>query len=91
MLDKGTFGEAFSDSTTVTALLDIVCIMWVSRSADIAKPENKEYRGLLEKKAAGILSILFKYYKVRNVIPNLPRLCSETKLNLSPFHENQKM
>ena len=67
MLDEGTFAEAFSDSTTVTALLDIVCIMWVSRSTDIAKPENKEYRGLLEKKAAGILSILFKYYKVRMV------------------------
>jgi hypothetical protein len=47
--------------------LDIVCIIWVSRSKDIAKPENKEYRVLLEKKAAGILSVLFKYYKVKNM------------------------
>ena len=67
VLDPGTFAEAFSDVSIVTALLDIACIMWVARSADIAKPENNEYRAVLEKRATGILSLLFKFYKVRNV------------------------
>jgi hypothetical protein len=67
VLDPGTFAEAFSDVSIVTALLDIACIMWVARSGDIAKPENNEYRAVLEKRATGILSLLFKFYKVRNV------------------------
>jgi hypothetical protein len=56
--------EAFADPSVVTSLLDIVCILSVDRSTDISKPENKEYRALLEKKAPGILSGLFKFYRV---------------------------
>jgi hypothetical protein len=58
------FDTAFSNLTTVTSLLDIVCIIWTGRGIEIAKPENESYRNLLQKKGAGMLSSLFKFYKV---------------------------
>ena len=60
-----TLNEDLKDTTVVSGLLDIVCILWVFRSKEISKAENQEYRAILEKKSGQILTLLFKYYKVR--------------------------
>ncbi len=48
------------------------------RSREIAQDSNIEYRSLLEKKAAKILTLLFKFYKVSSIqnppIVHLPRM-----------------
>ena len=55
--------EKPQDPEVLAGLLDIVCIMWLLRSKEIADPANQEYRSLLEKKGAKILSLLFKTYR----------------------------
>ena len=64
------------DVKMVGALLDVVCILWMARSTDIAKEENAEYRSLLEKKTSKLVSVLFKYYKASDVSRPLIYLCS---------------
>ena len=69
--------EGLGDPAIVGALIDVVCILWMSRSSDIARNENSGYRSLLEKKASKLVSVLFKYYKSSGeVVSPLIYLCS---------------
>ena len=63
-VNNTTIDRQLEDSNVVSGLLDIVCIFWVCRSAELSQTENTEYRTLLEKKSIRILTGLFKYYRV---------------------------
>ena len=58
----------YDDSAVVAGVLDIVCVIWRARIADISKPENNEMRSALEKKAGKWMLIFFKYFKSTPVI-----------------------
>ena len=58
----------YDDSAVVAGVLDIVCVIWRARIADISKPENNEMRSALEKKAGKWMLIFFKYFKATPVI-----------------------
>ena len=62
---SSTLDADLRDPHVVSGLLDVVCIFWVFRSREISEKANAEYRSLLEKKAAKILTLLFKCYRVR--------------------------
>ena len=70
--------QELSDEKIVAALLDVVCILWMSRGTEFAKEdeENAAYRSLLEKKASKLVSVLFKYYRSSEVSRSLVYLCS---------------
>ena len=55
--------KEMNDDSVVAGLLDIVCVIWVSRSKEIGKATNVELRKLLEKRSAKMLLTLFKYYR----------------------------
>ena len=59
-LANDTLQQSLSDAHVVGGLVDIVCILWMSRCQELAKSENVEYRSLLEKKSSKILTLLFK-------------------------------
>ncbi len=64
------------DPAVVAGLLDVVCILWVFRSREIAQDCNAEYRSLLEKNSAKILTVLFKHYRSSEVAGPVVYLCS---------------
>ena len=68
--------KELEDLKIVGALVDVVCILYMARSTDIAKDENSQYRSLLEKKTPKLVSVLFKYYKSSDVSRSLIYLCS---------------
>ncbi len=77
ILPNNSFESAYHDNRIVAGLIDIVCIMWMARSKELALKENSEYRSLLEKKAAKILTILFKFYRSEHdVHKSVIYLCS---------------
>ena len=66
--DEEEFHSSLSDPLVVAGLLDIVCIIWMTRSREIAKPQHDDYRTLLEKKSTIMLTYLFKYYKTEDCV-----------------------
>ena len=62
-LANDTLDQSLGDVQVVQGLVDIVCVLWMSRCQELAEPKNVEYRSLLEKKSAKILTLLFKVYK----------------------------
>ena len=58
----------YNDMNVVEGVLDIVCVIWRSKIADICKPENDEMRSALEKKAGKWMLLFFKYFKNTPVI-----------------------
>ncbi len=62
-LANDTLQQSLSDAQVVGGLVDIVCIFWMSRCQELADAKNAEYRSLLEKKSAKILTLLFRVYK----------------------------
>ena len=55
--------DRINDPEIVAGLLDVVSLFWVLRSKELSLPQNEEYRSMLEKKSAKILTILFKFYR----------------------------
>ena len=64
------------DPRIVAGLLDVVCILWMTNGRNLAKPENKDYRTVLEKRSKPMLHYLFKYYKSSDICRNLVYLSS---------------
>ena len=62
-LANDTLHHDLGDVQVVQGLIDIVCVLWMSRCQELALPQNAEYRSLLEKKSSKILTLLFKVYK----------------------------
>ena len=62
-LANDTLHHSLGDVQVVQGLIDIVCVLWMSRCQELAEPKNAEYRSLLEKKSSKILTLLFKVYK----------------------------
>ena len=62
-LANDTLHHSLGDVQVVQGLIDIVCVLWMSRCQELALPKNAEYRSLLEKKSSKILTLLFKVYK----------------------------
>ena len=58
----------YNDLNIVGSVLDIVCVIWRSKIADICQPENDEMRSALEKKAGKWMLLFFKYFKNTPVI-----------------------
>ena len=54
-LANDTLQQSLNDSVVVQGLIDIVCVLWMSRCQELAQKENAEYRSLLEKKSSKIL------------------------------------
>ena len=66
-LADDTLEMSMSDPYVVGALVDVVCIFWMSRCQELSNKANAEYRALLEKKSSKILTLLFKAYKSHEV------------------------
>ena len=58
----------YNDINVVGAVLDIVCVIWRSKIAEICQPENDEMRSALEKKAGKWMLMFFKYFKNTPVV-----------------------
>jgi condensin-2 complex subunit G2 len=88
-LANDTLEASLSDSLVVGGLVDIVCVIWMIRSKELAEKENNEYRSLLEKKSAKILTVLFKQYRSCHVHRSVIYLCSflphSSALTISSF------
>ncbi len=68
--------EDLNDPEIVCGLLDVVSIVWVLRSKELSTPASAEYRSLLEKKAAKIMTMLFKFYRGTAAVGPVVYLCS---------------
>ena len=61
----------YNDLNVVGGILDIVCVIWRAKIADICKSENDELRSALEKKAGKWMTLFFKYFKSTPVISTI--------------------
>lgn len=66
----------YNDLVVVGGVLDIVCILWLSKADQLSKAENDVFRNLLEKKTAKTMTLFFKFFKTTPVISPVVYLSS---------------
>ena len=61
----------YNDFSVVGGILDIVCVIWRAKIAEISQRENDEIRSALEKKAGKWMLMFFKFFKTTPVISTI--------------------